>query len=213
MLVLFQGDSVTDCGRGRTDDPNHVLGHGYAFLIAARLGRALGERAPTFVNRGVSGDRVSDLYGRWNEDAIALRPDILSILIGVNDTWRIMKGHPGGATDRFARAYGLLLEETVEALPRAGLVLCEPFIVNAGSPALQWEMWRERLESHQATVRDLARRFGAVHVPLKERFDAACRSAPPAHWLWDGVHPSAAGHELIAESWLESVQASALAIH
>jgi lysophospholipase L1-like esterase len=208
MLILFQGDSITDCGRGRTDDPNHLLGHGYVFLIAARLGRDRGSAAPRFVNRGISGNRVSDLYGRWNEDAIALAPDRLSVLIGVNDAWRAMKEQASGVTDRFERAYRLLLEETAEALPRTGLVLCEPFILNTGSPALKWSAWKKRLDAYQRLVRELAREHGALFVPLQDRFDAACAEAGPEHWLWDGVHPTAAGHQLIADGWLAAVRES-----
>jgi lysophospholipase L1-like esterase len=212
MLALFQGDSITDCGRGRTDDPNHILGHGYVFIIAGRLGRSLAATRPLFVNRGTSGDRASDLFGRWNEDAIAIDPDRLSILIGVNDAWRAMKEQSSGVTDRFERSYRLLLEETREVLPRTGLILCEPFILNTGSPALKWGEWKARLTSYQSCVRGLAVEFDAVHVPLQSVFDGACAEAEPSYWLWDGVHPTASGHQLIADAWLATVQAGPLAI-
>ena len=212
MLVLFQGDSITDCGRGRTDDPNLLLGQGYVFIVAARLRRNLASTGPSFVNRGVSGNRVSDLYGRWNEDAISLAPDRLSILIGVNDAWRSMKGQASGITDRFQGAYRLLLEETREEMPGTGLILCEPFILNTGSPALKWGEWKARLDAYQSCVRGLAAEFDAVHVPVQGFLDRACAEAEPSYWLWDGVHPTAAGHQIIAEAWLAAVQASPLAI-
>jgi len=211
-LVLFQGDSITDGARSRNDDPNHILGHGYAYIIAAKLGFELAERAPAFVNRGVSGDRVSDLYARWNEDCLSLRPTLLSVLIGVNDAWRIMNDLPSGVTDRFERAYVHLLEETRERLPDAGLVLMEPFILNTGAPAQKWTEWRAKISEYQAAVRALAERFDAVFVPLQEPFERAEERAGAAYWLWDGVHPTAAGHELIAREWLTVVQHSRLAI-
>lgn len=90
-VILFQGDSITDGNRGRDEDPNHILGHSYAYIIGGKLGNERAEENLVFYNRGVSGDRISDLYARWNEDAISLQPDIISILIGVNDIWRMMK--------------------------------------------------------------------------------------------------------------------------
>jgi lysophospholipase L1-like esterase len=210
-IILFQGDSITDGARGRSDDPNHILGHGYVFLIAAELGMALAERQPHIINRGLSGDRASDLYARWNEDALALRPGLISILVGVNDVWAAMNGDPRGATDRFDRSLRHVMEETVEKLPDTGLVLVEPFVLQAGAPASDWVRWQERIAACQQSVRELARAFNAVHVPTQQMFDQACRQAEAAYWLWDGVHPTAAGHGLLARAWLEAVQRSSLA--
>lgn len=205
-VILFQGDSITDGARSRNDDPNHVLGHGYAYLIAAKLSHDLVDHQPLFINRGVSGDRASDLYARWNEDAISLKPSMLSILIGVNDAWRTMRGEPSGVTDRFERAYKHILEETKEILPSTRLVLCEPFILNTGAPAEKWDKWNELLNNYQRTVRKLAEDFDAVFVPIQEALNQACMQADPSYWLWDGVHPTAAGHELIARQWLAAVK-------
>jgi lysophospholipase L1-like esterase len=204
-VILFQGDSITDGARGRNDDPNHILGHSYAYIIGARLGYFWAEHKPVFINRGISGDRASDLYARWNEDAISLNPNLISILIGVNDAWRIMNGEPSGVTDRFERAYRHILEETKQVLPEAQLVLCEPFLLNVGAPSQNWPDWSERLTSYRQTVRALSEQFGAVFVPLQAAFDDACSRADAAYWLWDGVHPTAAGHELIAKQWLQTV--------
>lgn len=212
QLILFQGDSITDGGRYRQDPSNRDLGHSYAYLIAAKLGVELAAKQPHFINRGISGDRVSDLYARWNEDVLFFKPDKLSILIGVNDAWRIMNGLPTGATDRFESAYRHLLGETKEKLPATGLVLCEPFILNVGAPAENWLAWQEKLVRYQQVVRQLADEFGAVFVPLQQPLDEACAIAEAAYWLPDGVHPSAAGHALIAAEWLKAVQASPYAI-
>jgi lysophospholipase L1-like esterase len=212
QTILFQGDSITDGARGRSDDPNHILGHGYVFLIAAELGVKLADRPPHIVNRGISGDRASDLYARWNEDALALRPDLISILVGVNDVLAAMNADPRGATDRFARSLRHVLEETAEKLPDTGLVLVEPFVLPAGAPAREWDRWQERIEACQHTVRELAQAFNAVHVPTQPAFDLACEQADAAYWLWDGVHPTAAGHGLLAQAWLEAVQQSPLAL-
>lgn len=206
LTILFQGDSITDGGRGRTEDLNHILGHSYPYLIAGKLGYRHAEERPLFINRGISGNRVSDLYARWNEDAISLKPDVISILIGVNDAWRIMSGLPSGATDRFERAYRHLLAETREVLPDARLVLCEPFILETGATADNWEGWSRKLGHYREVVRQLSADYGAVHVPLQDAFNRAASRTDAAYWLWDGVHPTAAGHTLIAEEWMAAVK-------
>lgn len=131
-------------------------------------------------------------------------------MIGVNDAWRTMKGEPSGVTDRFERAYRHVLEETSEVLPHTKLILCEPFILKTGELAQQWEAWDERIKHYQAVVRQLAEQFHAVHVPLQEAFNEAAQRADASYWLWDGVHPTAAGHDLIAKQWLHIVEKSGL---
>ncbi|CAI6074101.1 SGNH/GDSL hydrolase family protein [Cohnella sp. JJ-181] len=203
--ILFMGDSITDGARGRTADPNHILGHGYVFQIAGRLGLELGADAPRVVNRGISGDRASDLYARWNEDAISVQPDILSILVGVNDAYHLIQGDARGASDRFRQAYTHLLEETRTVLPETRIVLCEPFILRTGALEEKWTAWEEKMTAYRHTVRELAASCSAIFVPLQHLFDEACERAPHAHWLWDGIHPTAAGHEMIARQWLQIV--------
>ena len=209
--ILFQGDSITDAGRARGEGyPS--LGHGYVGKIAGRLGLDFAESGHRFINRGIGGDRVSSLYARWNEDAIHLAPDTISILIGVNDAWRIVNRLPEGATDRFERAYRHLLEETREVMPQAGLILCEPFLLPAGIGADVWAAFRGLIDEYGRITRALAERYGAVFVGLQEPFDQAAKRTDAACWLHDGVHPTAAGHELIAREWLHAVQNSKLAL-
>jgi len=205
QVILFQGDSITDGARVRTEGHSHVLGDSYANIIGSRLGYEWANQLPVFYNRGISGNRVSDLYARWNEDVISLNPSLISILIGVNDAWRTMEGEPSGITDRFERAYRHILEETREVLPHAKLVLCEPFILNTGATAENWSHWSEILTKYQRIVRELASEFNAIFVPLQSSFDEACAQAEASYWLWDGVHPTPAGHELIARQWLSTV--------
>ncbi|RAV05616.1 SGNH/GDSL hydrolase family protein [Paenibacillus sp. YN15] len=208
--VLFQGDSITDTGRNRAD--TYSLGHGYAARISGKLGYELAESAPLFLNRGISGNRVSDLYARWNEDAIYLNPKRLSILIGVNDAWRIMNRLPEGAGDRFESSYRHLLQITKEYLPDTGLILMEPFILNCGATQEQWEGWKSLIETYQTVVKQLAEENGAVFVPLQKAFDEAAKRTAATFWTGDGVHPTAAGHELISRVWIETVQNSPLAL-
>lgn len=212
LTFLFQGDSITDGNRGRNDDPNHILGHGYPYIIAAQLGNELAESRHHFINRGISGNRVSDLYARWNEDAISLKPDVLSLLIGVNDAWRIMANEPTGATDRFERAYVHLLEETKETLPNTALVICEPFILRTGVTVDKWSEWRKKIQAYGEIARGLAEEYKAVWVPLQSAFENAAGRTDAAYWLWDGVHPTTAGHDLIAREWLSAIKQSPIPI-
>ena len=118
-IILFQGDSITDGGRlkGKENawDLNHQMGHGYAFLINAAMGCRYPEKNLRFYNRGVSGNRVGDLYGRWMEDTICLKPDILSVMVGINDCGSTLHDGAGSSPARFEKIYQLMLEEARQA--------------------------------------------------------------------------------------------------
>ena len=201
--VLFQGDSITDGNRGRDADPNHILGHGYVFLIAAEQGAAHAERGVVFINRGVSGDRVADLRARWRPDALALRSDVLSVLVGVNDL-----GHAIGAGrpldfEAWERGYDQLLAEARAANPRLRLVLGEPFVLPGVRTMPRWAEWIEGAERLGAITARLAAAHGAALVRYQAVFDAAARRVVPADtWIWDGIHPTYAGHRLMADAWI-----------
>ena len=206
--ILFQGDSITDGNRGRSLDPNHILGHGYQFIIAARVGSQHPERQVVFLNRGVSGNTVKDLSVRWHTDTLDLKPDVLSILIGVNDFTHAGSGATPGAADTYEHDYDALLTATLAALPNVRLVLGEPFLLPSGSSA---EHYAERLVSlapYQAAVARLGTKFHAPVVHYQRLFTQACTKAPAEYWIWDGVHPTYAGHGLMADEWMRTVQAA-----
>ncbi len=186
--VLFQGDSITDGNRGRNADPNHILGHGYVFIIAARHGAAVPDAAVEFINRGVSGNTVLDLEKRWQKDVIDLKPDLLSVMIGVNDH---VKKVP---LDQFEAVYDKLLADAREANPRVKLVLCEPFLKPVG---VLDELMPKRCE----IVARLAAKHGAALVRFQPVLDAATQKAPAGYWVWDNVHPTYRGHQLLADEW------------
>jgi lysophospholipase L1-like esterase len=198
--ILFQGDSITDGNRGRNADPNHILGHGYQFVIAARFGEQLAERHLVFLNRGISGNKVSDLARRWPADTLALKPDLLSILIGINDL------NAGVGADDYERQYDQLLTETRAPLPSVRLVLGEPFGLPVGHFATDWEKHRADLAARREIVHRLAAKHHAVVVPYQRAFDEATRRAPAAEWIWDGIHPTYAGHQLMANEWIRAVR-------
>jgi lysophospholipase L1-like esterase len=197
--ILFQGDSITDGNRGRSLDPNHILGHGYQFIIAAKYGALYPERHLTFINRGVSGNKVSDLAARWQGDALDLKPDLLSILVGINDQ------NANTPPEQFEKTYDKLLAETVAALPHVRLVLCEPFTLPVGSHKENYAPWLATLQIRARIVERLATKYHAPVVHLQKAFDDACRRAPADYWIWDGVHPTYSGHQIVADEWVRTV--------
>lgn len=206
--ILFQGDSITDSGRNKEDvngfNTARALGNGYAFLAAAEL---LGEYAPLnlkIYNKGISGNKVFQLADRWDKDCLDIKPDVLSILIGVNDIWHKLNGQYDGTVDVYRRDYVALLERTKKALPNVQLIICEPFGVK-GVKAVDDKWYPEFLE-YQKAARDIASQFGAVFIPYQSIYDEALKQAPGAYWTGDGVHPSLAGAELMAEAWLRVVK-------
>ena len=204
-VIMFQGDSITDVGRGRDVEadkrPNIQLGGGYPGLVAARLLRDHPADCLQFHNRGISGNRVVDLYARWKRDTLNYKPDIISILIGVNDTWHeAVQDNPNGVeVPRYAQIYRLLLEWTRSVLPDVKLVLMEPFVLPFG--AVQ-DHWLQEMQQRRETVAALSKEFHAVFIPCQKILDDACAIMPQEYWLADGVHPTLAGHQLLADAWI-----------
>lgn len=199
---VFQGDSITDGARGRSEDKNHILGHGYVFLIAAQLGARLAEQQPVFHNRGVSGNRVVDVYARWEEDALALAPDVLSILVGINGAPTPSRGSRGIAVPKFETVYRLMLDEAMARNPALRVVLCDPFVLPVGARQEHWRDWEREVCARREVVARLAEEYGAARVCCQDVFDQVLGRAPAEYWLWDGVHPTWAGHQLLADAWL-----------
>lgn len=206
LTFLFQGDSITDGNRTRDNDWNHIMGHGYAYLIASRLWYNYPEKDLMFYNRGISGNRVRDLDARWQTDALDLKPDVLSILIGVNDVIAIIKGWDPDSIEKFEQSYRNILDRTKKELPNTQLVLCEPFILPLGWVNEKTEVWNSEIPKRQKLVKQLATEYQAIFIPLQQPFNEACKKAPVNYWIWDGVHPMPAGHELIAQCWINEVK-------
>ena len=205
LTFLFQGDSITDGNRTRNNDWNHVMGHGYAYLIASRLWYDHPDKNLMFYNRGISGNRVKDLDARWQQDTLDLKPDVLSILIGVNDVLAMVRNNNPEPAQAFRETYMKILDKTRAALPDTRIVLCEPFILPLGWVNDKTEIWQDEILKRQQMVRELAETYQTMFVELQKPFRDACRKAPASYWIWDGVHPMPAGHELIARLWIREV--------
>lgn len=201
QTILFIGDSITDCGRSREDFDQ--LGSGYANMVAAFFSALHPEMRLRFLNRGISGNRVVDLANRWHEDCISLRPSWVSIMIGINDVWRRYDRDDPTSVEAFEEKYRKILNDTQQQIG-AGLIMLEPFVLPSPQDRIQW---REDLDPKIQVVRKLAREFKAIYVPLDGLFAASMMLREPEFWAKDGVHPSQAGHALIAHHWLAHVGA------
>ena len=196
--IVFLGDSITDAGRNNTNGSLSSIGQGYPLIVSAKLGAEY-PCAYEFDNTGISGSRVVDLYA-WNKT-----PDIISILIGVNDVWHELGEIPNGVdAERFECVYRMLLSDTVARFPNIKFLLLEPFVLRASATEEHWDVFSKEVPLRANAVKKLAKEFNAGFAGLQEKFDQACNLAPASYWLGDGVHPTVAGHQLIADAWLHS---------
>ena len=207
-LILFQGDSITDCGRNREDLTS--TGTGYAHMVTGQLGCG----APgvyTFVNKGISGNRIVDVYARIKADIINLKPDVVSVLIGVNDVWHELGGKCNGVSaEKFEKIYDLLIEEILQALPDIKIMIMEPFVLEGKATAAtaeephRWNYFKDEVPLRAAAAKRIAKKYNLPYITLQDKFDEACQQAPAAYWLRDGVHPTPMGHWIIKNAWMEA---------
>lgn len=203
--ILFQGDSITDAGRGKDNmEPNNprALGYGYAFLAAAELRKEYAAKNLQCYNRGISGNKVYQLADRWQEDCLDLEPDVLSILIGVNDYWHTRSGRYDGTPEVYYEDFRALLERTKNELPDVQLMIGQPYVLEEGSAVDQ--SWFPEFGEYRKLARKIATEFDATWIPYQEAYDAHSKEVDPTYWSGDGVHPSMAGAELMAQTWLDT---------
>ncbi len=207
IKFLFQGDSITDASRVDVDDGgsgSNLFGYGYPLLLASDfLKNRKGEIE--FINRGVSGDRIVDLYARIKDDIINLKPDVMSILIGVNDVWHELSQQNGVAADKFEKIYDMLISEIKEALPDIKIIILAPFVLNGTGTQMYYDEFRCEVAKRAEAAERIAQKHSLYFVPLQKRFDNACADGDTTYWVTDGVHPAPAGHQLIKEALAEVV--------
>lgn len=205
--ILFQGDSITDFSRKRDQkeaNNSGALGSGYAFLAAAALLKQFPDRNLKIYNRGISGNKVYQLAERWDADCLEIKPDVLSILIGVNDYWHTLTGNYTGTIKTYRDDFSALLDRTKQKLPNVQLIIGEPFAVNGIKSVT--DSWFPAFNDYRTAAREIAAKYDAVFIPYQEIFDKAQKTAPGSYWTYDGVHPSLAGSELMATSWLDTIK-------
>ena len=212
LKILFIGDSITDGNWGSGDgkpssertlwDMNHIYGHGFMYLCASHYLGEYPQYEYEFFNRGISGNRVVDLYARWKVDALNLKPDYLSILIGVNDVWHEIEAQNGVEAKKYEKIYTMLLEETLEALPDIKIILMEPFVLHGTGTDKAWDVFSQEVAKRQEAVHRIADTFKLPLVRLQDKLNEAERIATASYWLGDGVHPTPAGHALLTDQWI-----------
>lgn len=200
-IILFQGDSITDAGRNRELFDN--LGFGYAMMAAAWFSVLYPEKQVQFINRGISGNRVRDLRSRWEKDCLELQPTLISILIGINDVMRWYDCGDATTLEEFENDYRYILTQTKKHLQNVKIIICEPFVLPIPEDR---KKWREALDPKINIVRKLAQEFHTFYIPLDGIFARAAAQRPPEFWTPDGVHPTPAGHALIAQEWLKTIK-------
>lgn len=207
--VLFIGDSITDgnwgtnCnGERNLTDMNHIFGHGYMYLCASYFMGAFPERGYEFFNRGISGNTIVDLEKRWQTDALDLHPDILSVLVGINDI--ILNNGQDVDTVAFEAKYRALLDKSLAENPSLVIVLGEPFWQQGFRVDTEGFVERNCLALARATRR-IANDYNAIFLEYQPMFDALCSKGNITYWIWDGVHPTPAGHYRMSRMWIEAM--------
>lgn len=206
-VVLFQGDSITDAGRKRDHDEANssaALGSGYALMAASGLLLKHAGKNLKIYNKGISGNKVFQLADRWDVDCLAIKPDVLSILVGVNDYWHTINNNYKGTVQTYKDDYDKLLSRTMAALPDVQLIIGEPFAVSNVKSVD--DKWYPAFDEYRAAARAIADKYQAIFIPYQAIFDKALQSAPGVYWTGDGVHPSVAGAQLMAEAWQQCVK-------
>lgn len=203
MKIVLFGDSITDMGRDRSSDLGAFsYGHGYSNVIASQLLKSNPLRYEIY-NHGISGDRSVDLYARIKRDVWNLKPDVISILIGVNDVWHDLGENPNGVDIvRYEKVYRMIIEETKERLPDVKFILCEPFVLKGAATEEDYDMFL-KVREYAKVVKLLAEEFSLHFLPLQKNLDEAAEKFGADKFLYDGVHPSLAGAGLIADAWLK----------
>lgn len=202
MKILFQGDSITDCGRNTSNGSTISIGQSYPMLIDGRLSVDYPGKF-VFENYGISGNRIVDVYARIKKDCWNREPDVLSILIGINDVWHeVGESRNGVDAERFYNVYRMLVADTLKRFPNMDMILMEPFVLKASATVDNWEYFNTETKLRAEAVKQIAGEFNKVFLPLQDKFDEAMKICPAAYWAADGVHPTPAGHQLIADQWI-----------
>ena len=211
MRILFYGDSITDMGRERNtadDDFRKGLGLGYGYVnfAAAELLQKDPDRYE-FINRGISGNRIVDLYARIKADCWNYQPDVISVLVGINDVYPQELENNAVELDRYEKIYRLLIEDTKAKLPNVKMILCEPFMLAESAnenDIVKWTCY-PGVKEYAATVKNLAKEYGLTFVPLQKKLEEAAAGHADCY-LFDGIHPTPAGAKIIATEWLKAFE-------
>lgn len=204
MKILFFGDSITDAGRSQESLSGcgaTVLGSGYVRDVCATL-ISESPLKYEFINRGISGNRIVDLYSRIKADAWNHNPDVLSVFIGINDLWHEIARNNGVELDRFIKVYKMLIEDTLKALPNVKIILIEPFVIKGVSTEEKYDLFLQ-IKQYASAVKQLAKEYGLYFLPLQDKIDVEVQKFGAEVFAPDGVHPALYGAKFIADEWVK----------
>ena len=204
MKILFYGDSITDAGRNKNEDyAISSYGYGYPYMITAALtGRRPNEY--DIINRGVDGNRIVDLYSRIKGDVWNLKPDMLSVLIGINDIWHEIGWNNGVDIIRWEKIYRMIIEDTLKVLTNIKIVIMEPFVLKGTATEADFDRFSE-VKKYASVAKRIAEDYNCIFVPLQKELDTASARNGESYCLSDGVHPAIGGAYIIADRWLKIV--------
>ena len=157
-----------------------------------------------FFNRGISGNRSVDIYARIKSDIINLNPDVMSILMGVNDVWHEIFFENGVDADKYYKIYDMLIEEVRAALPDIKIMIMEPFVLKGSATEENWERFDADVRLHAKMAKKISEKYNLPFIELQSGFDELAKEAEPSYWLGDGVHPTPMGHEYIKQKWIKA---------
>ncbi len=200
--ILFQGDSITDAGRTEFGNIDDALGFGYPLLIGAEI--MMNEPGTKVINRGIGGHRVVDLFARWKKDCLNIAPDVLTILVGVNDVWHEIDFQNGVEPEKYEKVYRMILDETIQKLPNTKIILMGAYLTEGTvGEGEKWQHFYDEVKIRRDITEKLAKEYVLEYIDLQKVFDDALKIAPANHWTVEGVHPTTAGHALIKKAWME----------
>lgn len=209
MKILFQGDSITDAGRDRSN--LQYLGNGYVSEIAMRF--KMQGLLHYVVNTAIGGDRICDVYSRWEEDTLNHDFDILSILCGINDVGFGIRENKGIPTEKYKFIYDRMMYEVLEKKPNTKIVIMQPFVFKrnlentnlyfGNDIYLNYDLWRNEVAEKAQAAKEIAEKYNAVFIPLAEKFDEVLKTRNVDELTDDGIHPTLAGHKIIADEWIK----------
>ena len=225
--ILFIGDSITHGGRGQSMDLNHIMGHSFPFLVSSRLSADFSDLMLRFANKGVGGDTSGNIYSRWGTDVIQYSPAVINLLVGINDVGSGLMLPPQMVCRKYIATVDSILRDTFELLPDVKFFLCEPFYVDVQNQENPYQniphpfcerpfpfgnnprreetigAFEERVKLIQNDLPELAAKYkSVVYIPFQDLFDKAIQTTPASYFIWDNVHPTMVGHQLLADRWL-----------
>lgn len=193
--ILFQGDSITDCSRLLV---GNGLGEGYVYMINEYIKKEMADLNISVVNRGIAGNKSTDLQARWKEDCLDIESNVLSLYVGVNDIWHRFSNSLELPDGEYDKAMHDLIDRYKEKYPESRIIVMSPFLMSKDDPA---KTWSDSVNKYIGIAEEIAKEYKADFINMQELLDS--QNKPALELTTDGVHPTEIGHKIIADKWIE----------